>query len=141
MAQSVCRRPLTAEAWVQFQANPNGICGRQWQWDRRFSRVLRFSPVSIIPPVLYILLHAALLEIGEPGTALGSLPPPPNSGLLTVNIVRVIEFVQEAQNDFYEHKYQVKFYCYALYLVISTECDQLWCTNKTKLASSSLSAH
>lgn len=67
--------------------------------------------------------------------------PPPTSGLLTVNIVRVIEFVQEAQNDFYEHKYQVKFYCYALYLVISTECDQLWCTNKTKLASSSLSAH
>jgi hypothetical protein len=56
-------------------------------------------------------------------------------------MVRVIEFIQEAQNDFYEHKCQVKLYCYALNLVISTECDQLWCNNETKLASSSLSAH
>jgi hypothetical protein len=74
-------------------------------------------------------------------------PHPPTSGLLTVNIVtqgiygqsdRICSGGSEKQ---YEHKCHVKLSCYALYLVICTEYDQLWCTNKTKLASSSLSAH
>jgi hypothetical protein len=51
MAQTVSRRPLTAESRVRARHNPCRICGGQV-----FLRVLRFYPVNIIPPLLSILL-------------------------------------------------------------------------------------
>jgi hypothetical protein len=53
MAQAVSRRPLTAQARVRSRVGPCGICGRQGALGQVFSRVLRFSPVSFIPPVLH----------------------------------------------------------------------------------------
>jgi hypothetical protein len=50
MAQVVSRRPLTAEARVRARVNPCGICGGQSGTGTGSLRVLRFSPVSIIPP-------------------------------------------------------------------------------------------
>jgi hypothetical protein len=50
MAQAVSRRPLTAEARVLDLVNPCGICGGQSGTGTGFLRVLRFSPVNIIPP-------------------------------------------------------------------------------------------
>jgi hypothetical protein len=52
MAQAVSRRPLTAEARVRSRASPCGICGGQSGTGQVFPRVLRFSPVNFIPPVL-----------------------------------------------------------------------------------------
>jgi hypothetical protein len=54
MAQAVSRRPLTAEARVWSRVNPCGICGGQSGTRKGFSpRVLRFSPLNFIPPVLH----------------------------------------------------------------------------------------
>ena len=56
MTQAVSRRPLTAEAQVRSRVIPFGICGGQSGTGTGFfSRVLRFSPVSLIPPVLHYL--------------------------------------------------------------------------------------
>ena len=54
MALAVCRRRPTAEAWVQSQAIPCGICGAQSTILKQVPvRVLPVFLVSIIPPVLY----------------------------------------------------------------------------------------
>jgi hypothetical protein len=54
MAQAISRRPLTAEAQVQSRVIPCGICGGQSGTGTGFSpRVLRFSPVNFIPPLLH----------------------------------------------------------------------------------------
>jgi hypothetical protein len=55
MAQAVSRRPLTAEARVRSRVSPCGICDGQSGPGTGFPRVLRFSPVNFIPPVLHYL--------------------------------------------------------------------------------------
>jgi hypothetical protein len=55
MAQAVSRRSLTAEARVRSRVSPFGICGGQSGTGAGFSRVLRFSPVNFIPPVLHYM--------------------------------------------------------------------------------------
>jgi hypothetical protein len=56
MAQAVSRRPLTAEARVRSRVSPCGIYGGQSGTGTGFfPRVLRFSPVNLIPPVLHYL--------------------------------------------------------------------------------------
>jgi hypothetical protein len=56
MAQAVSRRPLTAEARVPSRVTPCGICGGQSCTVTGFSpRLIRFSPVNFIPPVLHYL--------------------------------------------------------------------------------------
>jgi hypothetical protein len=49
-------QPLTAEARIRCWVNPFGICGQSGT-GAGFSRVLRFSPVNIIPPSLSISYH------------------------------------------------------------------------------------
>jgi hypothetical protein len=58
MAQAVSRRPLTTEARVRAQVNPCGICDGQSGTGTGFLRVLRFSPVNIIPPSLSKLISS-----------------------------------------------------------------------------------
>jgi hypothetical protein len=54
MTQAVSRRRLTAEARVRSRVRPCGICSRQSGTGTGFSpRVLGFSPVNFIPPVLH----------------------------------------------------------------------------------------
>jgi hypothetical protein len=56
MAQAVSRRPLTAKARVRSRVSPCGIYGgRSGTGTGFFPRVLRFSPVSFIPPVLHYM--------------------------------------------------------------------------------------
>jgi hypothetical protein len=50
MAQAVSRRPLTAVAWVRVQVNPVGFVVDKVALGQVVLRVLRFSPVNIIPP-------------------------------------------------------------------------------------------
>jgi hypothetical protein len=54
MAQAVSRWPLTAQARVRARVDPCGICGGQSGAVAGFLRVPRFSPASIIPPLLHI---------------------------------------------------------------------------------------
>jgi hypothetical protein len=55
IAQAVSRQFLTAEARVPNHVSPCRICGGQsGTWDRFILWVLRFFPVSIIPPMLHI---------------------------------------------------------------------------------------
>jgi hypothetical protein len=54
MAQAVSRRPPTAEARVHVRVIPCGILLNKVALGQGFLRVLRFSPVSIIPPGLHI---------------------------------------------------------------------------------------
>jgi hypothetical protein len=50
MAQAVSRRPLTAESRVRARVNTCGFVVDKVALGQVFLRVLRFSPVSIIPP-------------------------------------------------------------------------------------------
>jgi hypothetical protein len=50
MAQEVNRRPLTAAAWVCAQVSLVGFVVDKVALGQVFFRVLRFSPVNIIPP-------------------------------------------------------------------------------------------
>jgi hypothetical protein len=56
IAQAVSRRPLTAEARVLTRVTLYGICCGDIGTETGFFRVLRFFPVSIIPPWLSILI-------------------------------------------------------------------------------------
>jgi hypothetical protein len=58
MAQAVSRRPLTAESPVRAPVNPRGICVDKVALGHVFLRVVRFSPVNIIPPSLSTLLSS-----------------------------------------------------------------------------------
>jgi hypothetical protein len=62
MAQAVGRRPFTAQALVRSQTSPHGICGGQSGTGTVFLRVLRFSPVSIVPPMLYTSIYVVILS-------------------------------------------------------------------------------
>jgi hypothetical protein len=53
MAQAVSRRPLTAEARVLSLGIHVGFVADEMALGQVFPRVLRFSPVNFIPPVLY----------------------------------------------------------------------------------------
>jgi hypothetical protein len=50
VVQAVSQRPLTAAAWVRVQVNPVGFVVGKVALGQVFLRVLRFSPVNIIPP-------------------------------------------------------------------------------------------
>jgi hypothetical protein len=50
MAQAVSRRPVTAAAWVRAQVNSVGFVVDKVALGQVFLRVLRLSPVNIIPP-------------------------------------------------------------------------------------------
>jgi hypothetical protein len=56
MAQAVSRWSATAESRVHFRVSLCGVCGGQSATGLLFLRVQRFSPVSIIPPVLSMLI-------------------------------------------------------------------------------------
>jgi hypothetical protein len=57
VAQAVSRRPLTVESRVPALVNPCGICGGQSSTGQVFLKVLRVSPVNIIPPSFSILIY------------------------------------------------------------------------------------
>lgn len=48
MAQAVSQQPL--EARIRDRVSSCGICGRQRAMRQVYLRVIRFSPVSVIPP-------------------------------------------------------------------------------------------
>jgi hypothetical protein len=50
IAQAVSRQPLTAAAGVRALVNPVGLVVDKVALGQVFLRVLRFSPVNIIPP-------------------------------------------------------------------------------------------
>jgi hypothetical protein len=49
----LCDRFVTTESQVRSQTSPFGICGGQIGIGTRFFRVLRFSPVTIVTPMLH----------------------------------------------------------------------------------------
>ena len=53
MPQAVSRRPVATEAWVQSQAILCGIFGGHITLEQGFLQILRFSPVTIIPPMFH----------------------------------------------------------------------------------------
>ena len=53
VSQSVSRRPLNTEVPVRFQVSPRKICGGKSGTWTGLSASIRFSPVSIIPPLLH----------------------------------------------------------------------------------------
>jgi hypothetical protein len=55
MAQAVSRRPLTVETRVQSRSVHLGFVVDKEALGQVFPRVLLFSPVSFIPPVLHYL--------------------------------------------------------------------------------------
>jgi hypothetical protein len=71
MAQAVSRLLLTAEARVNFQGNPCGICGAQSDTGTGFCSNPSVSPVSIIPPLLHI--HSCIIWRMENGPFSGQI--------------------------------------------------------------------
>lgn len=62
MAQVVSHRPLSAESRVQYQASPCEICvGQSGTETGFFFRVLPFSSVSVIPPMIILIFIFMLL--------------------------------------------------------------------------------
>jgi hypothetical protein len=72
IAQAVSRRLLTKEGLVCAQVSPCGICGGQSGTGQVFLRVLRFSPVSIITPLLHI--HSSIIWGMDNGPDSGHSP-------------------------------------------------------------------
>jgi hypothetical protein len=58
MAQAVSRLFLTAKGWFYARVSVCGIYGGQSDTGHVYLRVLRFSPVSIIPPWLYTYISS-----------------------------------------------------------------------------------
>jgi hypothetical protein len=54
MVQVLGRRPVTAEALVQYQTSPPGICGEHMSLEQTFTQVFLHCSVRIIPPTLRI---------------------------------------------------------------------------------------
>jgi hypothetical protein len=44
---------LTQKAWVLSQSNPRGFIVNRVAMGQVFLRVLQFTPLSIVPPILY----------------------------------------------------------------------------------------
>jgi hypothetical protein len=57
MAQAVIRRPLTTKIQVRDRVSPRGIRGRKVALGEALIRLLRISPVNIIPPWLSIPIY------------------------------------------------------------------------------------
>jgi hypothetical protein len=57
MAWAVSSNPLTTEGLFHSQINPRGICNGKVALGHVSLRVIRFSPVSIIPTMLHTHLH------------------------------------------------------------------------------------
>ena len=57
MAEAVDRWPLIAEGQVRFPATPCGVCDELNNTGRGFIGLLEFSPVNIIPPLLYLYVY------------------------------------------------------------------------------------
>jgi hypothetical protein len=57
MAEAVSRRPLSAETQLRSQVSPCGICVGYKCTGTHFLRILRFSPVRIVPPMRHTHLH------------------------------------------------------------------------------------
>jgi hypothetical protein len=57
MGQAVSFWPLTVETWLHVWVSPYGICGGKVALGQVFLQVLQFSPISIIPPWLSILIY------------------------------------------------------------------------------------
>jgi len=55
LSQSVCHRPSTAEAWIQFQASCVGFTVDEVALEEDFLRVLWCSLVVTLPPVHCLL--------------------------------------------------------------------------------------
>jgi hypothetical protein len=77
MAQAVSHRPLTAEARVRNRVSPCGICSVRSGTETGFLRVLRVSPVNIIPPWFSVLVyHMGMNNMPVGGNSPDSLIPP-----------------------------------------------------------------
>ena len=81
MLPAVSRRYLKGEVPVRSQVSPREICSGQVGLGKVFLRVLPFSPVSIIPFMLYthLYLHVAVKggqkgEAWEPSEKASALP-------------------------------------------------------------------
>ena len=57
MAQAVSFRPVTAQAWIRFQASPYEVCGRRSGTPTCFCPSTSFSPVRISPAMSCVCLH------------------------------------------------------------------------------------
>jgi len=57
--QVVSRRPFTAETRIQSRESPVEFYGGKSGSGTRFSPIMRFSSVSIVPPGLSTYLHDA----------------------------------------------------------------------------------
>jgi hypothetical protein len=68
MAQAVSRQLLTADAWVRSQATPRETVVAKVALGQVFLRVLRLSPVNIIPPMLHTYLRSNITpSVGQAG--------------------------------------------------------------------------
>ena len=64
MAQAVIHRPVITEDSVRSQASPFEISGGKWT-GRVFRLKLRFSSVTLIPPMLQAHLHLHVAVTGR----------------------------------------------------------------------------
>jgi hypothetical protein len=74
VAETVSRRPPTAEARVRFRVCPCRICGGQSGTRTGFPPVLRFSPVNFIPPVLHCLEKLKIYSYSSQGCTISLKP-------------------------------------------------------------------
>jgi hypothetical protein len=81
MAQAVSHRPLTAAvAWVRAQVNPVGFVVDKVELGQVYLRVLRFSPVNIIPSWVTLfrkfkkIVHSFIHPFTHPHPGTGKRP-------------------------------------------------------------------